>query len=147
MIDYSLANANGEDIFDGPLDISYDASGRVITTTGLTLVDQLVIKDLMTQYKSSSINPLYGAAFSSMVGAKLDQVMSGSFVVSEVKRVINRIANFLIKNPNTNADEQIASVDNVDIQSSADPLVVDVTIFITTNSGDQRQLMVPVQMN
>lgn len=147
MIDYSLANANGEDIFDGPLDISYDASGRVITTTGLTLVDQLVIKDLMTQYKSSSINPLYGAAFSSMVGAKLDQVMSGSFVVSEVKRVINRIANFLIKNPNTNADEQIASVDNVDIQSSADPRVVDVTIFITTNSGDQRQLMVPVQMN
>ena len=73
--------------------------------------------------------------------------MSGSFVVSEVKRVINRIANFLIKNPNTNADEQIASVDNVDIQSSADPRVVDVTIFITTNSGDQRQLMVPVQMN
>jgi hypothetical protein len=148
MIDYALKSAQGQDIFQGLLDISYDASGKVITTTGLTLVDQLVIKALMTQYGSSQITPLYGAAFASMVGAKLDQVMAGSFLVTEVQRVIKRISNFLIKNPNTNASEQIASVNNIVLQQSEnDPRIVNISIFMTTNSGDPTQLMVPVQMN
>jgi hypothetical protein len=148
MIDYCLSNADGENIFVGPLDISYDATGRVATTTGLRLVDQLVIKSLMTQYGSSKINPLYGAAFSSMIGAKLTQVLSGSFMVSEVQRVVSRIANFLIKNPNTQASEQIASIDNITIDVSPDdPRTVNVGIFMTTNSGDSRELMIPVVMN
>lgn len=148
MIDYALQNANGENIFVGPMDIQYDATGRVVTTTGLRLVDQLVIKALMTQYGSSKINPLYGAAFSSMIGAKLTQVLSGSFMVSEVQRVVSRIANFLIKNPNTQASEQIASIDNITIDVSPDdPRTVNVGIFMTTNSGDSRELMVPVVMN
>jgi hypothetical protein len=148
MIDYALRNANGENVFRGPMDISYDASGRVITTTGLTLVDQLVIKDLMTQFGTSPLEPLYGAAFASMIGAKLDQVLSGSFMVSEIQRVIKRITNFLIKNPNTLPSEQIASVNNIVLQESLnDPRIINVFIFMTTNSGNPTQLMVPVLMN
>jgi hypothetical protein len=102
----------------------------------------------MTRFGSSSINPLYGAAFSSIAGAKIDQVLSGSFMVSEVQRVIKRIINFLIKNPNTNASEQIASIDNIVInQSPNDPRYVNVYVFMTTNSGDPTQLMVPVLAN
>jgi len=75
-------------IWGGPVDIDYDGNGDMIMVEKKVLLDQALIKAFITKYGSSNVNPDYGAALS-LRGMKMDMVVAGALVQTEVTRVVD----------------------------------------------------------
>lgn len=145
MIDYQLTNPTNEMVLTSPLDIEYDSNGQTKVVDDVKVLDQNIVKALLTSLGSNELRPLYGGSFSSLIGAKLDRATSAIFMASEVERVVNRIARFTQSNLKLGPDQRILAVQDVLIEKvDNDPRKIAITILIRTESGASRSLQVPI---
>jgi len=123
-------------------------SGRgFATVTGVAYLQQRIATALQVPYGSDPFNPLWGSTLPSYIG---QPQVSGvtTLVSSEVSRVLQQIIDAQRLMMTTAAmngtqsllgpDDVIASVDSVSAaQSPQDPETIQVTMTITTQSGQQ----------
>lgn len=144
MKDLYLANIDGNPNWVSPMDIQYDGNGNSILVGGVQLLDQMIVKALMTQFSTDTLAPLYGGSFSSMIGVKLDQATSAILMVSETERIVNRVAK-ITQNNNFTPDQQIAGLNDILISNPNGPTSTTLTIQIQTQSGSSVTLAAPVK--
>jgi len=146
MRDWRLRNANGQDMFGRPLDIEYDQNGEITFVQNMLMLDQNLKKISMTQFGSSQLNPQYGTAVASLTGSKLDPVMTGSLIVSEIERVVTYMKTMMQKQMKATPQERIASIDDVLVDSvSSDPRKLLVTTLVRTEDENSIQMQTTVQ--
>jgi phage baseplate assembly protein W len=147
MIDYTLTNANGEQAWVYPMDIDEDANGAVQTNTGLKLVDQLLQKDFMTEFGSSKVNPSFGSSFPALIGAKINIATISILIMTEVVRIVSRVKNLLVQNPNTTPDERIQSLDNVFVDTiQGNPTQLAISTSVSNQSGQNTGFTQPIRI-
>jgi phage baseplate assembly protein W len=147
MKDLLLANIDGNLNWVSPMDIQFDFNGDSIFVDDVQMLDQMLVKALMTDFGTDAYAPLYGGSFSSMIGVKLDQATSAIMMVTEVERIVNRIAKITQQDPNFTPDQQITGLSDILIQNSNnDPRQVIVIPEIRTQSGNSTSLQVPIQV-
>lgn len=147
MKDLFLANIDGNPNWISPMDIQYDGNGNSLKVDGVQLLDQMILKALMTNFGTDALAKLYGASFASMIGVKLDQATSAIMMVTETERVINRIAKITQQDNSFTPDQQIAALKDILLnKSNDDPRDTIVTIEVNTQSGDSSTLQAPVKV-
>jgi hypothetical protein len=146
MQDFKLTNANGENVFAGPLDIDYDANGQMVMIEGVYMLDQVLKKDSMTKYGASALFPQYGLAIGAVRGGKIFPTLLGSLLVGEMKRMVGLVQSAINSVSTALPEEKITGVSDVLIQMpSGDPRSIQITTSVKTLSGQAAPLITKVQ--
>lgn len=147
MRDLQISNTDGRPFKIKPMDIEYDGNGQVIFVDNVQMIDQMLKKALLTTFGSNRVRPLYGAAFNSLIGAKLDSATSALMMTTEAERVVNRVAVFTQQNLNFTAEQRIAALQDILINRGKDQRNVELTIEIVTESGQSKSLQTQLVTN
>ena len=136
IVSVALFNADGQNLYVGPLDMAYDGSGRVVFNTGLKVTDQAIVKALLTRFGANKIRLLYGAALSRLKAAKMMMSLAASLITSDVGRVVGRIQSFMNSVPGTSSDQRIAFIQDILVQQDpSNPTVNTVAVSVMTQAG------------
>lgn len=147
MRDLKLVNADGYPFRMKAMDIQYGPTGQVVFVDDVQMIDQLITKAFMTNFSSNPIRPLYGAAFNTLIGKKLEKATSALMMITEAERVVNRITTFTQQNLNFTPDQRIVALQDVILGQGADPRVTSLTTEIVTESGNSIKLLNQIPTN